>query len=400
MVPNRSTEQFHNVTGLDIKETIMTQDSIKNNTAGAIFLRVDQISISEDFRCREKECETTVESYSDIFSDYKQAKSEGCNMEYPFPPIVVWKVDDKYEVVAGFHRFLAALKAGLKEIFVIVFDGTKEDAIWLAMKDNMKHGLPLGRGDLKLCIIKARKIFPEKSSRMIAKELGCSRSYVSKVDDELATSGQLSKPEKRVGLDGKERSTKRTKNKISDTTTSENTNTTLEDESPCQSVEEMDVPASHVSKSTSTTMDGSQTVASKENNTLYENEDEPFSDDEPLQDSAQDEISKVMNYIDSVEQRLALNDQGELYLSIGRWLCIKCDTSPLNAGVPVIEKITADIESPQPRQATKKFLIYEKKTKAFISEVERFEKTLPAPFPKLFQIELCKWLDCRLKKND
>lgn len=308
----------------------MMQDSNKNNTVEAIFLLLNQISISEDFRCREKECETTIESYSDIFSDYKQAKSEGRNMEYPFPPIVVWKVGDKYEVVAGFHRFLAALKAGLEEIFVIVFDGTKEDAIWLAMKDNMKHGLPLGRGDLKLCITKARKIFPEKSSRMIAKELGCSRSYVSKVDDELATSGQLSKPEKRVGLDGKERSTKRTKNKISETTTSTNTNTTLQDESPCQSAEEMDVPVSHVSKSISTTMDGSQTVSSKENNTFYENEDEPFSDDEPLQDSAQDEISKVISNINSSYQKLIHQDERDsLYLSVYKWLEEKINEIPL-----------------------------------------------------------------------
>ena len=49
----------------------------------------------------------------------------------------------------------------------------------------------------------------DKSPGVIAKGIGVKRSYVYKIEKQLSTSGQLKIPEKRLGLDGKMRSTQR-----------------------------------------------------------------------------------------------------------------------------------------------------------------------------------------------
>jgi hypothetical protein len=147
----------------------------------------------------------------------------GENPEYPFPPVSVWsdygingiaRIADVYTLNAGFHRYKAAKKAGIDRILVSVFVGTEDEAVWFAMQDNRKNGLRLKYGDLKYIIKKALKRFPNKTAGAIAKEMGFSRTYAYQIEAELSASGQLTRPEKRKGADGRVRSTKR-KNKQS-----------------------------------------------------------------------------------------------------------------------------------------------------------------------------------------
>jgi hypothetical protein len=84
---------------------------------------------------------------------------------------------------------------------------TKEEAIWFALTDNRRNGLRLNSRDLKLCITKAIKMFPDKTAAVIAKEIGCSRSYAYEIENQLSASGQLERPKKRTGVDGRKRTT-------------------------------------------------------------------------------------------------------------------------------------------------------------------------------------------------
>ena len=170
-----------------------------------IFIDVSKIVQDDAFRCRVQDDKDTIEDYTTIFREYKEAKEPGESPVYPFPEIWVWKEDDKYVLITGYHRLAAARQAGLDKIHVKIFTGTKEEAVLLAMRDNQKHGLRLSRGDLKYCIEKVLELFPDKSHAVIAEMLGCSRQYVSKV----ATSCHLPEVEKRVGRDNKEYSTTR-----------------------------------------------------------------------------------------------------------------------------------------------------------------------------------------------
>ena len=186
------------------------------------YISLSEITVSDDFRCRVQENEETVEAYAETFTKYLKANKrteklsyekakclEGASIDYPFPPAWVWQEDGKIYLIAGFHRYKAAEKAGQKSLLVKEFKGTKDKAIECAIKDNLKNGLRLSKNDLKVCIRKVLLLFPDRTSGAIAEMLGRSRSYVYEIEKELSASGQLPSVEKKVGADNKERSTKR-----------------------------------------------------------------------------------------------------------------------------------------------------------------------------------------------
>ena len=58
-----------------------------------------------------------------------------------FPPLVVFKVNDEYILVDGYHRHWAAHSAGIKKYYCEVHEGTMRDAILFASGVNATHGL-------------------------------------------------------------------------------------------------------------------------------------------------------------------------------------------------------------------------------------------------------------------
>ena len=54
-------------------------------------------------------------------------------------PILVQKRDDHYEIIAGERRWRAALKAGLKEIPVIIRDYTEKEILELSLIENLQR---------------------------------------------------------------------------------------------------------------------------------------------------------------------------------------------------------------------------------------------------------------------
>ena len=78
----------------------MVKDSTDTATAiddeGCIDLR--KISASEMFRCREQENDEVVENYAEVFKDYKTAKKLDENAEFPFPPVHIWKDENRVTI--------------------------------------------------------------------------------------------------------------------------------------------------------------------------------------------------------------------------------------------------------------------------------------------------------------
>lgn len=92
-------------------------------------------------------------------------------------PIVVSKVNDNYEIIAGERRFRASKIAGLKEIDAIIRDYEKKDVEILSLVENVQ------REDLKaLEEANAYKKLSEDhnmTQEQIAKTMGKSRSYIA-----------------------------------------------------------------------------------------------------------------------------------------------------------------------------------------------------------------------------
>jgi hypothetical protein len=70
-------------------------------------------------------------------TDYRLAYQRGDNL----PRIRVFLFDGVYWLTRGFHRYPAALQAGLKELEVEVCEGARIDAKLDAMNDNHTHGV-------------------------------------------------------------------------------------------------------------------------------------------------------------------------------------------------------------------------------------------------------------------
>jgi len=80
--------------------------------------------------------------------------------------------------------------------------------LWFAIGANRKNGLPRTAVDKHHAIELALIKFPEKTQEQVAQHVGCARSYVSKVANQLVNIHKLTLPAVRKGKDGKSRPTK------------------------------------------------------------------------------------------------------------------------------------------------------------------------------------------------
>ena len=198
-------------------EMIMKTDESKTGTVQPVedaVVSIDLADIQRDdyFRCRETDNDAKIREYAELFLENKEAKENNKKPKHNFPPILVWydKESSRYFLLGGYHRIGAAQLAGYDKIEARVFYGSKEDALLLAIRDNSTHGQSYSQGDKKFAIMKALENFHDKRpSSSIADEVGCTFSYVSRVQNEMYGKGLLVRPEKRVGKDGKQYTTAR-----------------------------------------------------------------------------------------------------------------------------------------------------------------------------------------------
>lgn len=134
-----------------------------------------------------------------VVTDYAEAMTNG----EAFPAIVLFHDGNQHYLADGFHRFMAAQRLGFVDFDADVQPGTKDDALWFALGANRKNGKRLTSTDLQHAIRMAFHMWPDKSTRIIAEQVGCTHQWASTVRGELATTCQL--PDVTTGKDGKRR---------------------------------------------------------------------------------------------------------------------------------------------------------------------------------------------------
>lgn len=95
------------------------------------------------------------------------------------PPLTVVKTRDGLLLADGFHRIAAAMRLGHKEIAAIVRNGTREDALEVAVIANTKNGDPLTTEERDSGIRRLKAM--GRSIAWISNEMSLSRQTVSSV---------------------------------------------------------------------------------------------------------------------------------------------------------------------------------------------------------------------------
>lgn len=162
---------------------------------------IRKIRIDGDTQPRVKIDESTVNEYAeDMAAGVK------------FPPVEVYYDGSNYWLADGFHRVLAAGRAGKENIAAVVHKGTQSDARWAALGANKDHGLRRTNDDKRKAVKVALQTKPELSNPAIAEHVGVSHTMVANYRpsevEKFSTSknseiDSASTPYKRTGIDGK-----------------------------------------------------------------------------------------------------------------------------------------------------------------------------------------------------
>ena len=123
-----------------------------------------------------------------VVTEYAEMMRDGIE----FDPVSAIQDGEQIYVWDGYHRGEAAREAGVK-LIVNVQPGTKQDAEWLALSANQKHGLRRSRKD-KQRIVRNALLHPygaSLSNREIARHCGVDHKTVGKVRTELETTGEI-----------------------------------------------------------------------------------------------------------------------------------------------------------------------------------------------------------------
>jgi ParB-like chromosome segregation protein Spo0J len=116
------------------------------------------------------------------------------------PPIVVRR--SNMQVIDGMHRVRAALLRGKAEIAVRFFEGDDDAAFVLAVRANVRHGLPLSLTDRRAAAERIIGSYPHWSDRRIAAVVGLSPKTVSSTR-RRGTAPGIGQLQRRLGSDGR-----------------------------------------------------------------------------------------------------------------------------------------------------------------------------------------------------
>jgi AraC-like DNA-binding protein len=121
--------------------------------------------------------------------------------EATLPPILVDR--RTMRVIDGMHRLMAASIQGRATIDVVFFDGDQLDVFLLAVRENIRHGLPLSQADRRAATERIVASHPHVSDRTIAQLAGMATKTVATI--RRRSSGMLPQSNTRVGKDGRVR---------------------------------------------------------------------------------------------------------------------------------------------------------------------------------------------------
>lgn len=174
------------------KSETTKQPRADNGVKGAtVRLELSRINTA-DIQIRAKLDASTV-------GEYANQMQEGI----AFPPIVVFQDGNEYYLADGYHRVAAARQCQFKEIDADMRKGTLAEALWYALGANNAHGLRMSRADVRRAIELALREFPGRSSRDIAKQIGCDHKTVEAARRSHEAGGEIPQLHERTGADGK-----------------------------------------------------------------------------------------------------------------------------------------------------------------------------------------------------
>jgi ParB-like chromosome segregation protein Spo0J len=117
------------------------------------------------------------------------------------PPIIVER--SSCSIVDGVHRVLAARTLGRKTIRARLFEGSHGDAIVVAIRANVVHGLPLTLAEREAGAQRILSIHPQWSDRRIGEVCGLSGKTVASLRNR--PTAEVPQLDARVGADGRRR---------------------------------------------------------------------------------------------------------------------------------------------------------------------------------------------------
>lgn len=117
------------------------------------------------------------------------------------PPILVHR--ETMRVIDGMHRLKAAILRGEREIEATFYDGDAAAAFVMAVRSNIQHGLPLSLADRKAAAARIVTSNPYWSDRAIAEVSGLSAKTVGAIRSDAVES--LPEDHHRIGRDGRVR---------------------------------------------------------------------------------------------------------------------------------------------------------------------------------------------------
>ena len=146
-------------------------------------INIRAIRIDGGTQSREKLDQAVVDEYAELMKEGTE-----------FPPISVVHDGNEYYLSDGFHRLLAAQKAGKASINCDVITGTLRDAILYSLSANSSHGLRRTVEDRRKAVMTMLEDFEwgEWSDREIARQCHVSHPFVAKLRAAM-------KPEKKGG---------------------------------------------------------------------------------------------------------------------------------------------------------------------------------------------------------
>lgn len=139
-------------------------------------LRLDQITIDAGTQARIRTKEEVVSEYTELLMQ-----------DTVFPPVDVFFDGVNYYLADGFHRYFAHKRCVKAKIAINLHNGTDRDARLFAAIANRDHGLRMTKEDKHNAVLIYLNDYEKSmlSDREIAKEIGVSHPFVSRLRKEL-----------------------------------------------------------------------------------------------------------------------------------------------------------------------------------------------------------------------
>ena len=142
----------------------------------------------------DESAQTRVRVRSAVVRDYAAAmKQQRAKGDLRFPPVILFTDGQNYWPGDGFHRALAASRAGLAEIAADVRQGTRRDAVLFGISANCAHGLPRTNADKRKAI--ALLLGDTEWSQLSDREIGRRCQVDGKVVCRMRGSASAAKPQ-------------------------------------------------------------------------------------------------------------------------------------------------------------------------------------------------------------